>query len=175
MHCSVKFRLDENADIIWYNDVVYGQELSSPNASSATGDTSNGGAGQGDVFNELAAILLACESFDIVTGSGPETVLSFSTYAGQVIDFKTPCSCPGDTMLLNCDGLYRITCKRVKEGEAIDQAGSFSLICALQEGYFTDVIIKSCDGLYVSLVVNLSGVHSTLTTFSLSSSSKRIP
>lgn len=54
-------------------------------------------------------------------------------------------------MTLNCDGLYRIACKRVKEGEAIGQAGPFSLICALQEGYFTDVIIKSSDGLYVSV------------------------
>lgn len=53
-------------------------------------------------------------------------------------------------MTLNCEGLYRITCKRMREDEAIGQAGPFSLISALQEGYFTDVIIKSSDGLYVS-------------------------
>lgn len=57
-------------------------------------------------------------------------------------------------MQLNFDGLYRITCKRIKEGEAIGQAGPFSLMSALQEGYFTDVIIKSSDGLYVSNIIN---------------------
>lgn len=56
-------------------------------------------------------------------------------------------------MTLTCDALYRIVCKRIKEDEAIDQAGPFSLICALQEGYFTDVIIRSSDGLYVSNIV----------------------
>lgn len=64
---------------------------------------------------------------------------------------KTASSCPGDMMVLNCEGLYRVTCKRVRDDEAIGQAGPFSLISALQEGYFTDVIIKSSDSLYVRI------------------------
>lgn len=89
MHCSVKFRLDESGDIIWYNDVVWDnfQELSSPAATESPNESNPGGGG--DVFNELASILLACESFDILTsGTGGEAGLSFSTYAGQTIDFK---------------------------------------------------------------------------------------
>lgn len=71
-------------DIIWYNDVVYSQELSSPAAMEPPNDE-NGG----DVFNELASILLACESFDMVTGTSTlEPGLSFSTYAGHTIEFK---------------------------------------------------------------------------------------
>lgn len=66
-------------------------------------------------------------------------------------------------MSLLCDGLYRITCKRVKESEAIGQAGPFSLISAMQEGYFTDVIIKSSDGLYVSRLVIYSSDQRNLT------------
>lgn len=87
---------------------------------------------------------------------------------------QTPTSCPGDAMTLNCDGLYRITCKRVKEGEAIGQAGPFSLICALQEGYFTDVIIKSSDGLYVGIQwLFYICISSIITKQSPLSSSKR--
>lgn len=75
----MKFRLDEMGDIIWYNDVVYCQQLSSP--ATAEPNESNGG-----VFNDLVAILLGCESFDILTGAQPG--LLFSTYAGHNIEFK---------------------------------------------------------------------------------------
>lgn len=94
MHCSVKFRLDEDGDIIWYNDLVVCSQdssLASPSPTSATGTESpNDGNPCGDgVFNELASVLLACESFDIVTGdSGDFCGLNFSTYAGQTIEFK---------------------------------------------------------------------------------------
>lgn len=88
MHCSIKFRLDSNGDIIWYNDVVHSQELSSPAAATTTEANENKTSGSGDV---LTSILLACECFDMFSSgsSGDDMGLSFSTtYDGQRIEFK---------------------------------------------------------------------------------------
>lgn len=103
--------MDEMGDIIWFNDVVDCQQLSSPAAATSaayitTTTTSssstaapapsedvtsrNSNTNSEDVFNELASILLSCESYDILTATGAtnDPGLQFSTYAGHQIEFK---------------------------------------------------------------------------------------
>lgn len=91
-------------DIIWYNDVLYCQQLSSPAAldpGTTTSSATNGS--EGEMLNELASILLACESFDILRSSSSSSTgesgynLSFSTYAGHAIEFQV--TIPGEMIL----------------------------------------------------------------------------
>lgn len=49
-------------------------------------------------------------------------------------------------MALSCDGWYTLLCRRVKEEQSVGQDVPFTLISALQEGFFTDAFVKSCEG-----------------------------
>lgn len=98
-------------DIIWYNDVLYCQQLSSPGCGNALNTSSKSSSPttatttnpDGDILNELTSILLACESFDILTTSddAAEPRLSFSTYAGHTIEFRVNSSLPSLNLLFN--------------------------------------------------------------------------
>ncbi|TMW45754.1 hypothetical protein DOY81_009163, partial [Sarcophaga bullata] len=53
---------------------------------------------------------------------------------------------PSDSLILYCENWYALECKRLKGGQAAGQEKEFSFIEALNESYFSDVIIKSSDG-----------------------------
>ena len=66
------------------------------------------------------------------------------------IFFQTSTLAPSDSLILYCENWYALECKRLKEGQAAGQEKEFSFIEALNESYFSDVIIKSSDGFEVS-------------------------
>lgn len=64
----------------------------------------------------------------------------------KVFIVQTNTLTPTDTLILDCENWYALECKRLKECHAAGQEREFSFAEALQESYFTDVIIKSSDG-----------------------------
>lgn len=59
---------------------------------------------------------------------------------------------PNDTLYLDCDGWYVLECKRLKNDQAVGQEKEFSYEDAFNECYFSDVVIKSSDGLEVKIL-----------------------
>lgn len=127
---GIKFRLDETGDITWYNDLI--------NPSPDSKDC--------DSCCESATVLFSCETFD-VNELNPRLI--FGAFAGHSIEFKTYTLTPADTLVLECENWYSLLCKRLKEDEAVGQEKEFTFIDALSESYFSDVIIKSSDGIDV--------------------------
>uniref|UniRef100_W8BR21 TD and POZ domain-containing protein 4 n=1 Tax=Ceratitis capitata TaxID=7213 RepID=W8BR21_CERCA len=124
---GIKFRLDDTNDITWYNDLV------NPLPESKDCGT----------CCDSASVLFSCETFD-VNETNPRLV--FGAFAGHSIEFRTNTLTPTDTLVLDCENWYALECKRLKECHAAGQEREFSFAEALQESYFTDVIIKSSDG-----------------------------
>uniref|UniRef100_A0A1L8DML4 BTB domain-containing protein n=1 Tax=Nyssomyia neivai TaxID=330878 RepID=A0A1L8DML4_9DIPT len=150
---GVKFRLDEMGDITWYSDVVHPPDGGL--AANEERDTEFVA-----IRNEFTEILFSCETFEVVEllSNGPG--LTFGAYAGHNIEFKTTTFTPMDMMVLNCEGWCFLSCRRMREDQTIVQDCPFSLLPALQEGYFADVIIKSSESLYFethSAVLRLTG------------------
>ncbi|XP_061388416.1 uncharacterized protein LOC133323510 [Musca vetustissima] len=124
---GIKFRLDDTSDITWYNDLVSPLPESKDCGSCC----------------DSASVLFSCETFE-VNEQNPRLI--FGAFAGHSIEFNTTTLCPSDTLILYCENWYAVECKRLKEGQAAGQEKEFSFGEALQESYFTDVIIKSSDG-----------------------------
>lgn len=141
--------MDETGDITWYNDLI--------NPSPDSKDC--------DSCCESATVLFSCETFD-VNELNPRLI--FGAFAGHSIEFKVRNSrcvsglskylqfplqtytlTPADTLVLECENWYSLLCKRLKEDEAVGQEKEFTFIDALSESYFSDVIIKSSDGIDV--------------------------
>ncbi|XP_017474607.1 PREDICTED: uncharacterized protein LOC108365156 isoform X1 [Rhagoletis zephyria] len=124
---GIKFRLDDTNDITWYNDLV------NPLPKSKDCGT----------CCDSASVLFSCETFD-VNETNPRLV--FGAFAGHSIEFRTNTLTPTDTLILDCESWYTLECKRLKECHAAGQEKEFSFAEALQESYFSDVVIKSSDG-----------------------------
>ncbi|XP_039959396.1 uncharacterized protein LOC126760014 isoform X1 [Bactrocera neohumeralis] len=138
---GIKFRLDDTNDITWYNDLVNPLPESKDCATCC----------------DSASVLFSCETFD-VNETNPRLV--FGAFAGHSIEFRTNTLTPTDTLILDCENWYALECKRLKECHAAGQEREYSFAEALQESYFTDVIIKSSDGFDFhvhSSVLRLSG------------------
>lgn len=134
-------------DIIWYNDLVTSLQCNDSRRKShseAIDETEQ-------IFRESADALFSCETYEVIelTSNGPGLV--FSAYGGLSIEFKTNSFVPGDTMTLTCDEWCYLVCKRIKESQSAGQEMPFSLLTALYEGYFSDILIKSTDNHQVSI------------------------
>lgn len=127
-------------DIIWYNDLI-----SSLQCSDLRKKSQNDVEDTTLIFQESADALFSCETYEVVelTSNGPGLI--FSAYGGLSIEFKTNSYSPGDSMTLICDEWCYLVCKRIKENQSAGQEMPFSLLTALYEGYFSDVVIKSTD------------------------------
>ncbi|XP_065365730.1 uncharacterized protein LOC135958763 [Calliphora vicina] len=150
---GIKFRLDDTSDITWYNDLV------SPLPETKDCDT----------CCDSASVLFSCETFE-VNENNPRLI--FGAFAGHSIEFNTSTLAPSDSLILYCENWYAVECKRLKEGQAAGQEKEFSFAEALNECYFSDVIIKSSDGFEYHVhasVLRLNGfdcsmcVHATST------------
>ncbi|GFG38681.1 hypothetical protein Cfor_08266 [Coptotermes formosanus] len=110
------FCLDESGDVIW------------------------------TVPEEAEAIpLFSCETYEIYSTSVSQgLVLSFGAYAGHLIEFRVDHREPQDVMVLMCEGWYQLHCKRVaaSDPEPLTDS-SFSLLPALEDGYFSDLSITA--------------------------------
>lgn len=133
-------------DIIWYNDLVTSLQCSSDSRKKSQSDLDE----LTSMFQESADALFSCETYEVVelTSNGPGLI--FSAYGGLNIEFKTNSYTPGDSMTLICDEWCYLVCKRIKESQSAGQEMPFSLLTALYEGYFSDVLIKSTDNHQVS-------------------------
>ncbi|XP_016986731.1 uncharacterized protein LOC108049867 isoform X2 [Drosophila rhopaloa] len=138
---GIKFRLDDTSDITWYNDLV-----------SPLPESKDCGS-----FCESASVLFSCETFD-VHEINPRLV--FGAFAGHSIEFSTNTLTPTDTLVLSCENWYAVECKRLQDGQAAGQEKQLSFGEALQESYFSDVVVKSSGGLEYALhasILRLNG------------------
>lgn len=102
--------------------------------------------------NESADILFSCETFEVINmdfTNGPG--LLFRSFTGHHIEFKTGNLNPIEHMTLNCDGWCSLTCKRIKKDQSIGQSIQYTLLSAFEEKFFTDIVLKSCDGFTVRM------------------------
>ncbi|KAH8356558.1 hypothetical protein KR200_002862 [Drosophila serrata] len=139
---GIKFRLDDTSDITWYNDLV------SPLPESKD---------CGGPLCESASVLFSCETFD-VHELNPRLV--FGAFAGHSIEFSTNTLTPTDTLVLSCENWYAVECKRLQDGQAAGQEKQLSFGEALQESYFSDVVVKSAGGMDYALhasILRLNG------------------
>ncbi|XP_017015428.2 uncharacterized protein [Drosophila takahashii] len=151
---GIKFRLDDTSDITWYNDLV------SPLPESKDCGT----------FCESASVLFSCETFD-VHELNPRLV--FGAFAGHSIEFSTNTLTPTDTLVLSCENWYAVECKRLQDGQAAGQEKQLSFGEALQESYFSDVMVKSSGGLEYALhasILRLNGFDCSMCVNSAPSS-----
>ncbi|CAH1375656.1 unnamed protein product [Tenebrio molitor] len=112
---GVRFRLDENGDVIW------------------------------TVPEELKSIpLFSCETYEIYSTSISGVILRFGAYAGHVLEFRCDQMEPRDNLSMTCEAWCMLHCKRVYE-ESTHKYHSvpFSLLPALEDGYFSDLTLTS--------------------------------
>ncbi|KAK9873149.1 hypothetical protein WA026_021382 [Henosepilachna vigintioctopunctata] len=116
---GIRFRLDSNGDVTWFVP----EELKSVPLFNC------------EIYDTSASLYSAQES----------TCLRFGEYAGHVIEFKSDQRKPKDTVILSSESfLYTLHCKRVPEEVSEDNYQvPFSLLTALEEGYFSDLVITS--------------------------------
>ncbi|XP_033171441.1 uncharacterized protein LOC117148247 [Drosophila mauritiana] len=156
---GIKFRLDDTSDITWYNDLV------SPLPESKDCGT----------FCESASVLFSCETFD-VHEINPRLV--FGAFAGHSIEFSTNTLTPTDTLVLSCENWYAVECKRLQDNQAAGQEKQLSFGEALQESYFSDVMVKSSSGLEYALhasILRLNGFDCSMCVNSAPSSAAARP
>lgn len=115
---GVKFRLDETGDVFWY----YDKKL------------------------ENAALFL-CDTYEIYNhGAIPEEygILRFGAYAGQVFEFRCDDIQHHETMTLLFENWCILNCIWVKNGFVDTHCNiPFTLLPALDEGYFSDLVVIS--------------------------------
>lgn len=107
--------------------------------------------------NESADILFSCETFEVINmdfTNGPG--LLFRSFTGHHIEFRTSNFNPIEHMTLNCEGWCSLTCKRIKKDQSIGQSIQYTLLSAFEEKFFTDIVIKSCDGFTVSFIIKIN-------------------
>ncbi|XP_044732009.1 uncharacterized protein LOC123294888 [Chrysoperla carnea] len=113
---GVRFRLDETGDVTWYN--VPEEAKQTP--------------------------LCKCETYEIYSTSTMVFNLRFGAYAGHVIEFRTDHVEWSDSMIMMCEGWCVLNCKRVNEDNSQTCTDvPFSLLPALEDGYFSDLCISS--------------------------------
>ncbi|KAK7869304.1 hypothetical protein R5R35_012870 [Gryllus longicercus] len=89
--------------------------------------------------------LFSCETYEVYSTSGAG-VIRFGAYAGHVIEFRVERPEAQDVMILSCDGWCVLHCKRIAETEPDPPIDStFSLLPALEDGYFSDLSITACN------------------------------
>ncbi|KAL1404193.1 hypothetical protein pipiens_019011 [Culex pipiens pipiens] len=160
---SVKFRLDEMGDIIWYNDLVHTTNSNAhPGSADYDGHRMATGFESSSFcpFNDSAMVLFSCETFEVVELSSAVPGLIFGAYTGHSIEFRTNSYSPADRMTLKCDGWCRLACKRVKEDQSVGQEIPFTLLSVLDDGNFCDVTLKSCDNVIYNVhspILRLNG------------------
>ncbi|XP_001354378.1 uncharacterized protein [Drosophila pseudoobscura] len=155
---GIKFRLDDTSDITWYNDLV-----------SPLPETQDCGT-----FCDSASVLFSCETFD-VHETNPRLV--FGAFAGHSIEFSTNTLTPTDTLVLSCENWYAVECKRLQDGQAAGQEKQLSFGEALQESYFSDVMVKSANGLEYALhasILRLNGFDCSMCVNSAPASSRQV-
>lgn len=110
---GIRFRLDETGDVTW------------------------------NVPEELKAVpLFSCETYEIYSTSVLGTVIRFGAYAGHVIEFKCDEFEARDSVVLTCDGWCMLHCKCIQEEPSECALNTtFSLLPALEDGYFGDIKI----------------------------------
>lgn len=114
---GVRFRLDENGDVTW---TVPEEVKSNP--------------------------LFSCETFEIYSTSVLGVILRFGAYAGHIIEFKSDQIEPRDIVVLTCEGWCMLQCKRVSEEPSEPFINpTFSLLPALEDGYFSDLTITAAN------------------------------
>ncbi|XP_055601427.1 uncharacterized protein LOC129750379 [Uranotaenia lowii] len=151
---SVKFRLDEMGDIIWYNDLI--------NTSNASGDDQKMASFESNFcpMNDSAVVLFSCETFEVVELSSNGPGLIFGAYTGHSIEFRTNTYSPTDRMSLKCDGWCQLVCQRVNDDQSVGQEIPFTLLSVLDDGNFCDVTLKSCDNVIYNVhspILRLNG------------------
>ncbi|KYB25250.1 uncharacterized protein LOC100141518 [Tribolium castaneum] len=112
---GVRFRLDDNGDVIW------------------------------TVPEELKSIpLFSCETYELYSTTISGVVLRFGAYAGHVLEFRCDQMEPRENLTMTCESWCMLHCKRIYE-DATDKYHSipFSLLPALEDGYFSDLTIVS--------------------------------
>ncbi|XP_034671670.1 uncharacterized protein LOC117903570 isoform X2 [Drosophila subobscura] len=156
---GIKFRLDDTSDITWYNDLV-----------SPIPETQDCGTYCGD----SASVLFSCETFD-VHETNPRLV--FGAFAGHSIEFSTNTLTPTDALVLSCENWYAVECKRLQDGQAAGQEQQLSFGEALQESYFSDVVVKSASGLEYALhasILRLNGFDCSMCVNSAPASARQV-
>ncbi|XP_074026270.1 uncharacterized protein isoform X2 [Leptinotarsa decemlineata] len=112
---GIRVRLDENGDVTWM------------------------------VPEDLKNVpLFTCETYELHRPSGKSgTILRFGAYAGHVFEFNTD-KWFKDSVSLSCEGLCTIHCIKVADEVPSNNLTSlFSLLPALEDGYFSDITIRS--------------------------------
>lgn len=140
-------------DIIWYNDLINPIVSQQPQPIETNRKISTGEpivVESSYTIDDSMNALFSCETYEVieVTSNGPGLI--FGAYAGLSIEFKTKSFVPGDSMTLVCDEWCFLVCKRIQDNQTGGQEMPFSLLTALYEGYFSDVVIKSTDNVNVS-------------------------
>ncbi|XP_045474802.1 uncharacterized protein LOC123680773 [Harmonia axyridis] len=115
---GIRFRLDPEGEVTWY------------------------------LPEELKLIpLFNCTIYDtnIPLYSSPESAwVRFGEYEGQIIEFESDQRKPKESVILKAEGLYTLHCKRVPDEISEDKYQvSFTLLPALEEGFFSDVTLIS--------------------------------
>ncbi|GLV35944.1 uncharacterized protein CBL_09838 [Carabus blaptoides fortunei] len=114
---GVRFRLDESGDVTW---TVSEEVKSNP--------------------------LFSCETYEVYSTSVLGVILRFGAYAGHIIEFKSDQIEPRDSVVLSCEGWCMVQCKRVTEDQIEPVINPvFSLLPALEDGYFHDLIILAAN------------------------------
>ncbi|KAJ8913824.1 hypothetical protein NQ315_003733 [Exocentrus adspersus] len=114
---GIKFRLEENGDVTWF------------------------------INDELKSVpLFSCETYEIYGNEG--IVIHFGAYAGHIFEFIPNKSNPVNKVTLTCEGLCVLHCTRCKdeassETEASCSVPYFTLLSALEDGYFSDITITA--------------------------------
>ncbi|XP_046685129.1 uncharacterized protein LOC124370870 [Homalodisca vitripennis] len=86
--------------------------------------------------------LVSCETYDVFHTSVSNVIIRFGAYQGHVIEFRVDQTESPDQMLMTCEGWCLLHCRRTttsEPGNAMD--ASFSLLPALEDGYFSDLTI----------------------------------
>lgn len=92
-------------------------------------------------------------------------------------DPQTNTLTPTDTLVLSCENWYAVECKRLQDGQAAGQEKQLSFGEALQESYFSDVVVKSSGGMDYALhasILRLNGFDCSMCVNSAPSSAAAV-
>nr|CAD7264660.1 unnamed protein product [Timema shepardi] len=91
--------------------------------------------------------LFQCETYEVYKSSLSGVVLRFGAgCTGHIIEFRAEHPENQDTMLLSCESWCLLQCRRVFSGEFNSPVlSTFSLLPALEEGYFSDLTITAAN------------------------------
>ncbi|XP_014665386.1 PREDICTED: uncharacterized protein LOC106807533 [Priapulus caudatus] len=93
-----------------------------------------------------------CETYEVCAARksspldlGHPTVLKFRTFSGHNIEFRVEISDHDDLMLLTYDRCCMLQCQKVASNDTKNEF-TFSFLSALDEGYFSDLVIRADSG-----------------------------